>query len=78
MDVKSNWGSPYHLEDHRQSAVALTNLDFAEYVALISDKIEQGQSILSRVQRECQKVGLTPNAKKINYITYNKDLKGLL
>ena len=60
----------------RQAAVTLTDLDFADDIALLSDKIEQAQSILSRVQRECQKVGLALNAKKTKYITYNIDTKG--
>ena len=60
----------------RQSAVTLTDLDFADDIALLSDKIEQAQSILSRVQRECQKVGLALNAKKTKYITYNIDTEG--
>ena len=59
-----------------QSGVTLTDLDFADDIALLSDKIEQAQSILSRVQRECQKVGLALNAKKTKYITYNIDTKG--
>ena len=60
----------------RQSAVTLTDLDFADDIALLSDKIEQAQIILSRVQRECQKVGLALNAKKTKYITYNIDTEG--
>ena len=45
-------------------------------IALLSDKIEQAQIILSRVQRECQKVGLALNAKKTKYRTYNIDTEG--
>ena len=37
----------------RQSTITLTDLDFADDIALLSDKIEEAQSILSRVQREC-------------------------
>ena len=60
----------------RQFTVKLTDLDFADDIALLSDKIEQAQSILSRVQREYQKVGLALNAKKTKYITYNIDTEG--
>ena len=60
----------------RQSTVTLTDLDFADDIALLSDKIEQAQIILSRVQRECQKVALALNAKKTKYITYNIDTEG--
>ena len=37
-----------------QSAVTLTGLDFVDDIALLSDKIEQAQNILSRLQGECQ------------------------
>ena len=60
----------------RQATVTLTDLDFEDDIVLSSDKIEQAQGILSRVQRECQKVGLALNAKKTKYITYNIDRKG--
>ena len=60
----------------RQAEVTLTDLDFADDIVLLSDKIEIAQSILSRVQRECQKVVLVLNAKKTKYITYNIDTKG--
>ena len=45
-------------------------------IALLSDKTEQAQSILSRVQRECQTVGLALNGKKTKYITHNIDAVG--
>ena len=60
----------------RQSTVTLTDLDFANDIALLSDKIKQAQSIMSRVQRELQNVGLALNAKKTKYITYNIDTEG--
>ena len=60
----------------RQAAVTLTDLDFAHDIALLSHKIEEAQSILSKVQRECQKAGLAVNVKKTKYITYNIDTKG--
>ena len=53
MHMKSNWDSPYRPEESkRQYTVTLTDLDFADDIALLSNKIEQAQSILSRVQRE--------------------------
>ena len=60
----------------RQSAVILTDVDFTDDIALSSDKKRQVQSILSRVQRECHKAGLTLNAKKTKYITWIQ--RGLL
>ena len=65
--------SPRRLQ--RQSTVTLSDLDFADDIALLSVKIEQAQSILSSVQRECQKVGIALNAKKTKYIIYNIDTK---
>ena len=60
----------------RLSTVTLTDLDFVDDIALLSDKIEQAQSILSRVQRDCLIVGLALNVKKTKYITYNIDTEG--
>ena len=49
----------------------LTDLDFADDIALLSDLLNQAQELLVRVQVECKKVGLGINAKKTKYLTYN-------
>ena len=55
----------------RNPAVALADLDYADDICLISDRVEQAQELLNRVEVECAKVGLRLNAKKTEVITYN-------
>ena len=56
--------SPRRLQ--RQSAVTLTDLDFANDIALLSDKIQQAQSILSRVRESAKKLALLSIPRKPN------------
>ena len=49
----------------------LTDLDFAEDIAFISDGMVQVQELLSREVTECAKVGLRLNLKKTQYMTFN-------
>ena len=49
----------------------LTDLDFADDIAVISDGMVQSQELLSRVATECAKVGLRLNLKKTEYLTFN-------
>ncbi|XP_063045979.1 neuronal acetylcholine receptor subunit beta-2-like [Engraulis encrasicolus] len=55
----------------RYPAVVLTDLDFVDDISLLSDNVEQAQTLLSRVELECAKVSLRLNAKKTEVITYN-------
>ena len=48
----------------RHPAVVITDLDFADAIALQSERIERAQEFLSRVENESAKVGLHLNAKK--------------
>ncbi|KAJ8337946.1 hypothetical protein SKAU_G00369120 [Synaphobranchus kaupii] len=52
-------------------AIVLTDLDYADDISLISDRVEKAQELLTRVERECAKVGLGLNAKKTEVIAYN-------
>ena len=49
----------------------LTDLDFADDIALLSDEIQQAQELLLRVESECKKVGLGINAKKTKGLAFN-------
>ena len=49
----------------------LTNLDFADDIALICDGMVQAQELQSRVETECANVGLRLNPKKTEYLTFN-------
>ncbi len=55
----------------RVGPTIITDLDFADDIALISNEIEQAQQLLLNVERECKKVGLRLNTKKTKYMAYN-------
>ena len=62
----------------RVHAQVITDLDFADDIALLSNEIKEAQELLSRVERECAAVGLGINAKKTKYIALNnKDEEGI-
>ena len=56
----------------RSPAVALTDFDFADDIGLLSNNLKQAQELLTRVEKECVKVGLTLNAKKTEVITFSQ------
>ena len=58
-------------KSRRSPAVALADLDYADDICLVSDRVEQAQELLNRVEVECAKVGLRLNIKKTKVITYN-------
>ena len=47
----------------------ITDLEFTDDIALLSDQIKQAQQLLNRVEKECQNVGLCINAKKTKFLT---------
>ena len=51
-------------QSRRVGPVCLTDLDFADDIALISEQIEQAQQLLNKVESEAAGVGLMANAKK--------------
>ena len=65
----------FHLErrkSRRIGPVALTDLDFADDIALLSMDIRQAQELLQSVERCVGKVGLKMNAGKTKYMSYNQ------
>ena len=48
----------------RKPAVIVTDLDFADDLALLTEEIEQAQEVLLRLETEAENVGLYCNAKK--------------
>ena len=58
-------------KSRRIPARSITDLDFADDIALISNLINQAQKLLLTVEEECKKVGLQINSKKTKYISYN-------
>ena len=57
----------------RHPAKVITDLDFAVYIALTSDRVDQAKKMLDVVEAECAKVGLLLNAAKTKFMTYNID-----
>ena len=55
----------------RVQAVKLSDLDFADDIALLSDDMEAAQQLLLQVEGECMKVGLHLNAKKTEVMLFN-------
>ena len=64
------WGNWLHPQP---SAKQITDADFADDIALLSDTIEKTQLLLLRVELAAESIGLHINAKKTEYITYNQD-----
>ena len=55
----------------RYPAVCITDLMFADDIALLSQEIAQAQELLTRVEMEASKIGLYINAKKTELMTFN-------
>ena len=49
----------------------MTDLDFADDIALISQEIDSAQRLLTNVEVETKKLGLCLNAKKTEVQSYN-------
>ena len=60
-------------KSRRHPKEALTDLDFADDIALLSDAVSQAQELLLRVEEECAYVGLGLNGPKTKYLKYNID-----
>ena len=59
-------------KSNRVPATVVTDLDFADDIALLCNEIHQAQELLKRVEIEADKVGLHANAKKTEIISYNQ------
>ena len=60
-------------QSRRHPATVLTDLDFADDIALLSEEIEQAQQLLERLEQQSAKVGLHLNDKKTKVMAYNQD-----
>ena len=67
----------FTLSAGRHPAKALADLDFADDTVLLSDDITRAQTLLTLVEREYLKIGLTSNAKKIKVMSVNLPLTAL-
>ena len=55
----------------RVHPVIITDLDFADDIALISDTTNMASELLQRVETECEKIGLHLNARKTKVMVCN-------
>jgi len=55
----------------RHKAIKITDLLFADDIALLANEIAQAQELLTRVETESAKVGLHVNAKKTEFMAFN-------
>ena len=65
----------FHLKKRRSRRVGpicITDLDFADDIALISEQIEQALNMLNRVETFAANVGLLANAKKTKVMAFNQ------
>ena len=58
----------------RHPPVVITDTDFADDIALITEEIEQAQEMLTRVENETLKIGLHLNEKKTEIMAFGHDL----
>ena len=66
----------FHLHKRQSQRVPqaiVTDLDFADDLALITEETEQAQEVLTRLEQEAGKVGLHCNAKKTEIQAFNHD-----
>ena len=55
----------------RRKPIAITDLDFADDIALLSEEIQKAQELLTRVENEAAKIGLRLNDEKTEAMVYN-------
>ena len=65
-----------HIEkrrSRRQHPIIITDTDFADDIALISEHISQAQEMIIRVETETGRIGLFLNEKKTETMQYNQE-----
>lgn len=65
-------------QSRRIGPICVTDLDFADDIALISAEIDQAQEMLKRVESDAAGVGLMANANKTKVMSYNQCVDGKL
>ena len=66
----------FHLVKRRSRRIGpevVTDFDFADDIALLSEEINQAQELLERVETSVAKVGLKMNAGKTKFMAYNQN-----
>ncbi len=60
-------------QSRRKGPVVITNLEFADDIALLSELINQAKDLLNRVETSAAQIGLSMNAKKTKVMAYNQN-----
>ena len=55
----------------RHPPITITDTDFADDIALLSDNVEKAQLLLTRVEQAAKTIGLHINEKKTEFMTFN-------
>ena len=58
-------------QSRRIKPVCISDLDFADDIALISEQVKQAQALLDRVETAAAAIGLMANPKKTKVMTFN-------
>ena len=58
-------------KSRRVPPITITDMDFADDIALVSEGIKEAQEMLTRVEKSAKRVGLSMNTGKTKYISYN-------
>ena len=58
-------------QSSRVGPEVITDLDFADDIALLSEQTTQAQEMLTRVEQASSEVGLRANGKKTKVLAYN-------
>ena len=56
----------------RHTLIVITDLDFADDIALVTEKLEQAQDFVHRVQENAAKIGLQLNSDKTEFMSFNQ------
>ena len=56
----------------RHNLKVITDLDFADDIALVTEELEQAQDFLHHVQENASKIGLHLNSDKTEFISFNQ------
>ena len=59
-------------QSRRKGPLLVTDLDFADDIALLSEQIKQAQDLLTSVETSAPQIGLGMNAKKTKVMAYNQ------
>ena len=62
-----------HRKSRRTPSTHVTDLDFADDIALVTNEIQQAKELLKLVETEAANVGLHVNAKKTEVMMFNQD-----